>query len=388
MPVPFDFDRRPTDSRRRDTKSKYLRFILVLVAVAVITAVLVMMIVPNRPDNANGGDSGNPPAKEGVVTDKGAVMPEAGNDPGTSDNSGKSAIDSDSRENSAGTGKKSGSKGNAAAGNKQGNKGKSTSADLPLEVEKPQFRKNALPNIHADLGELSNADPAAAIKAAQALLMREAAAGGEFSENWYKIGSLLTDKRRQLISSTSWRGGADSYKVVSGDALERVARKNHTTVELIKSANNLKNNNIRIGQRLRVVKGPWRVNISRKAKTLNLWQKSGDSWRIYAVFPVGIGKDNKIPTGKFAITTRFYHPAYRDKDGRVFKYGSPENLFGHSFLKISGPTLKRGNYGIHGSPDDNSVGRSLSNGCVRMRNADIMILYYLLPARTPVEIVD
>ena len=36
MPVPFDFDRRPTDSRRKDTKSKYLRFILVLVGMILI----------------------------------------------------------------------------------------------------------------------------------------------------------------------------------------------------------------------------------------------------------------------------------------------------------------------------------------------------------------
>ena len=394
MPVPFDFDRRPTDSRRRDTKSKYLRFILVLVAVAVITAVLIMMIVPNRPDNTNGGNSGKTAAaKEGTITDNGAVMPDSKNDPVFSDDpankvavSGKTYGKTASNNNA--TGKKESRKGSANARGRESAKGKITASDLPAELDRPQFRKNALPNIHADLNELANADPAAAIKAAQSLLMREAAAGGEFSENWYKVGALLTAKRKQLISSTSWRGGADNYKVVSGDALERVARKNSTTVELIKSVNNLKSNNIRIGQRLKVIKGPWRVNISRKARTLNIWQKSGDSWRIYAVFPVGIGRDNKTPTGKFAITNRLYHPVYRDKDGRVFKYASPENPFGDCFLKISSPTLKRGNYGIHGSPDDNSVGRSLSNGCVRMRNADVMILYYLLPARTPVEIVD
>jgi len=50
-------------------------------------------------------------------------------------------------------------------------------------------------------------------------------------------------------------------------------------------------------------------------------------------------------------------------------------------------TMRRYIY-IHGSPDTVAMGRPGSIGCVRMRNADIVELYDLVPAGTPVEISD
>jgi lipoprotein-anchoring transpeptidase ErfK/SrfK len=42
---------------------------------------------------------------------------------------------------------------------------------------------------------------------------------------------------------------------------------------------------------------------------------------------------------------------------------------------------------IHGSPDAFPMGIPGSIGCVRMRNADIIELFDLVPPRTPVEIL-
>lgn len=41
---------------------------------------------------------------------------------------------------------------------------------------------------------------------------------------------------------------------------------------------------------------------------------------------------------------------------------------------------------IHGTPDDQPMGIPLSHGCVRMRNADVIELFDLVPVGTPVEI--
>lgn len=49
-------------------------------------------------------------------------------------------------------------------------------------------------------------------------------------------------------------------------------------------------------------------------------------------------------------------------------------------------TMRRYIY-IHGTPDTMAVGRPSSIGCVRMRNADIVELFDLVPAGTPVEII-
>ena len=49
-------------------------------------------------------------------------------------------------------------------------------------------------------------------------------------------------------------------------------------------------------------------------------------------------------------------------------------------------TMRRYIY-LHGSPDAVEMGTPGSIGCVRMRNADIIELFDLVPPRTPVEIL-
>ena len=48
-------------------------------------------------------------------------------------------------------------------------------------------------------------------------------------------------------------------------------------------------------------------------------------------------------------------------------------------------TMRRYIY-IHGSPDSAEMGKPGSIGCIRMRNADVVELFELVPAYTPVEI--
>ncbi|WP_126445257.1 L,D-transpeptidase [Sulfuricystis multivorans] len=50
-------------------------------------------------------------------------------------------------------------------------------------------------------------------------------------------------------------------------------------------------------------------------------------------------------------------------------------------------TMRRYIY-IHGSPDTVEMGKPGSIGCIRMRNADIIELFDLVPVHTPVEISE
>lgn len=50
-------------------------------------------------------------------------------------------------------------------------------------------------------------------------------------------------------------------------------------------------------------------------------------------------------------------------------------------------TMRRFIY-IHGAPDSVELGRPGSIGCIRMRNSDLIELFDLVPAGTPVEITD
>jgi len=49
-------------------------------------------------------------------------------------------------------------------------------------------------------------------------------------------------------------------------------------------------------------------------------------------------------------------------------------------------TMRRYIY-IHGTPDSVQLGAPGSHGCIRMRNADLVELFDLVPAGTPVEII-
>jgi lipoprotein-anchoring transpeptidase ErfK/SrfK len=50
-------------------------------------------------------------------------------------------------------------------------------------------------------------------------------------------------------------------------------------------------------------------------------------------------------------------------------------------------TMRRYIY-IHGAPDHVEMGTPASHGCIRMRNSDIVDLFDLVPAYTPVEISE
>jgi lipoprotein-anchoring transpeptidase ErfK/SrfK len=43
-------------------------------------------------------------------------------------------------------------------------------------------------------------------------------------------------------------------------------------------------------------------------------------------------------------------------------------------------------YALHGTDEPNSIGSSVSHGCVRLRNEDIETLYQMVPVGTPVYI--
>jgi lipoprotein-anchoring transpeptidase ErfK/SrfK len=45
-------------------------------------------------------------------------------------------------------------------------------------------------------------------------------------------------------------------------------------------------------------------------------------------------------------------------------------------------------YGIHGSKDENAIGKQVTQGCIRMRNAEVEQLYDLVPVGTEVVIVN
>ncbi len=171
------------------------------------------------------------------------------------------------------------------------------------------------------------------------------------------------------------------YEVRRGDSLVRIGEKFRTTPELIMKLNNLKANMLQTGQPLRVLKAD--LNILVVLSKLKLYLKSGD--RVIKTYNVGIGKvETPTPTGSFKTTDKLPHPVWYSTTPSGAKMaiqpGDPRNELGTRWIGF-----KRA-YGIHGTIDPASIGKAMSNGCVRMHNEDVEELYGIVVSDIPVKI--
>lgn len=90
--------------------------------------------------------------------------------------------------------------------------------------------------------------------------------------------------------------------------------------------------------------------------------------RIYKSWPVAVGTpETPTPIGHWAIKAKAV-------------WGG---AFGARWMQL---TIPWGTYGIHGTNNPGSIGSRASHGCIRMFNRDVVELYGLVSAGTPVDI--
>lgn len=103
-----------------------------------------------------------------------------------------------------------------------------------------------------------------------------------------------------------------------------------------------------------------------------LWVVSGNV--IIRRYPIGLGKNDRTPTGTFQIVKKIMNP-------NQHQYSLEQSPYGKRGLELS-----NSNYAIHGTNQTKSIGKNISNGCIRMLNDDIVELYSLIPLYTTVDI--
>lgn len=173
------------------------------------------------------------------------------------------------------------------------------------------------------------------------------------------------------------------YEVKSGDTLSGIAKRHGATTGAIKLASGLSSDRIRPGQKLKVPTCKFSVVIDKSQNTLLL--KGGET--VLKTYRVSTGENNGTPTGVFKITDKLEHPVWykEEKDGssRKIPAGSPKNELGTRWLGLDKP-----GYGIHGTLAPEKLGTQCTQGCVRMRNAEVEELFEIVPPGTEVTIVD
>jgi lipoprotein-anchoring transpeptidase ErfK/SrfK len=96
-------------------------------------------------------------------------------------------------------------------------------------------------------------------------------------------------------------------------------------------------------------------------------------------YGVAVGNPDEIWTGKQVVTDKKENPRWVSPDGDDEAEPGPDNPLGVRALYL-GWTLWR----IHGTPKVNSIGRAVSNGCIRMLNEDVTDLYERVHIGAPV----
>lgn len=188
----------------------------------------------------------------------------------------------------------------------------------------------------------------------------------------------LGDINIRLLFSSIQTKDSITYKVVPGDSIAAIARKFNTTTELIQKANNI-TNTLKAGATLKVLTAKFSILVD---KTQNrLFLKNGEE--VIKVYTVSTGKNPLLtPVGTFKITNKLTNPVWY-KDGKGIPPESPENILGTRWLGIS----KQG-YGIHGTTEPQTIGQSVTAGCVRMINNEVEELFSIVPVGTDVTIID
>lgn len=105
------------------------------------------------------------------------------------------------------------------------------------------------------------------------------------------------------------------------------------------------------------------IQINRSARRLTLFRGGV----IVGSYPVAVGKPaTPTPLGNFRIGEKRINPG---------------GAFGVRWMRFYN------GYGIHGTNNPASIGKAVSNGCVRMYNSDVVQVYSKVDYGTPVRII-
>lgn len=196
-------------------------------------------------------------------------------------------------------------------------------------------------------------------------------------------GETLFSSR--ILEDDPW---VERYIVKSGDSLAKIAKQHKVSDDLLAAINHLRNKNmIRVGQSLKIIRGPFHAKIDRAAFRLDVFLGS----TLVKHYKVGLGEDGSTPSGEWRVNTKLANPTYYPpRGGNIIGADDPTNPLGERWIGlegIAGEAKGQQRYGIHGTIEPDSIGKNDSLGCVRMYNEDVEQLYtYLVEKHSTVTV--
>jgi lipoprotein-anchoring transpeptidase ErfK/SrfK len=127
------------------------------------------------------------------------------------------------------------------------------------------------------------------------------------------------------------------------------------------------------------------VNLVIRLKERKVYVYKGS--QIVATYPVAIGKKGReTPTGEWQIMETIVNPGWTNfNTGQMMSPGK-NNPLGSRWIGFW--TDGKDTIGFHGTNKPDSIGKAVSNGCVRMYDRDVQALYPLVKVGTIVRVVE
>lgn len=133
-----------------------------------------------------------------------------------------------------------------------------------------------------------------------------------------------------------------------------------------------------------------RIVVSKAGNTLKTYDAAG---KLTAIFTVSSGsKRFPLPLGNWEIRGKSFNPDFQfdpkllegvdESEGKHTLPPGPNSPVGVVWIDLS-----KEHYGIHGTPEPQTIGRAQSSGCVRLTNWDAARLAQMVSTNTKVEFV-
>ena len=184
-----------------------------------------------------------------------------------------------------------------------------------------------------------------------------------------------------------------TYTFGEGEVLQRVERKlelhvpNQMTLKINKLASGAQ---IRAGQTLKVIRGPFHAIVDKGDFTMDIYlHREGSEPAYVKRLRVGLGRNGTTPTGLWRVRlgskrdrAPWFPPASAEEQRSIMpgQPGYPLGKRGYwiGLEGIDEHTERHEGYGVHGTNDPSSIGRAESLGCIRLADADIELVFFLL----------
>ncbi len=132
------------------------------------------------------------------------------------------------------------------------------------------------------------------------------------------------------------------------------------------------------------------IQVDKAAASVRAYDAAGT---MIASFPATVGStDRPSPSGVHKVRGVSYNPTYTydpakltfgpKKHGRFVIHPGPNNPVGIVYIALNKP-----GYGVHGTPDPDTIGKTASHGCVRLTNWDALLLAHAVRPGVMVDFV-